>query len=238
MTLAVQRCPSPNFNERNSAVLLDYIVVHYTGMESGAWVKAVCDQSTELSAHFLVKDDGQIVQLIDESKRAWHAGKSYWRGIADMNSASIGIELTNPGHPYGYQPFPSTQIKALKELLRDIIRRHKLDAAQALLAHSDIAPTRKEDPGELFPWQELAQEGLGLWPKPRAEDYGAFNDRDVAELLRAIGYECPLEQAADSLLRAALRAFQRRYRPQNLTGIADAETVARLRALNALQEAR
>ena len=231
---------SPNFNDRKPDVSLQYIVLHYTGSkkDSGEWIAAVCDPKVELSAHYLVKQSGQIIQLVDESKRAWHAGKSYWRGITDMNSASIGIELSNPGHPHDYQPFPVAQIHALKNLIRDIVQRNNLDAALALLAHSDIAPTRKEDPGELFPWQDLAQEGLGLWPEPEEQDYASFDDREAAVLLRAIGYDCPVDTFKDPIAQATLLAFQRRYHPQNLTGVADAETVARLRALKALQAAR
>ncbi|MDD5585916.1 MAG: N-acetylmuramoyl-L-alanine amidase [Alphaproteobacteria bacterium] len=226
---------SPNYDDREPGASLQSIVLHYTGMDAEDWLRKVCDPETKLSAHYMIGEDGGIVQLVDEAKRAWHAGVSFWRGETDMNSASIGIELANPGHQNGYRPFPGTQIAALKNLLRAIIRRHAMNARLALLAHSDIAPMRKEDPGELFPWRELAQEGLGLWPETKPEDYAPHGEGEVAELMRAIGYACLSDAAADPSAGAALLAFQRHYHPENLTGRPDGETVARLRALKRLQ---
>jgi N-acetylmuramoyl-L-alanine amidase len=230
--LEVIRQPSPNFNDRDPAIPLQHIVLHYTGMKTGAEALVrLCDPKAEVSAHYVIEDDGRVFRLVDENKRAWHAGQSVWRGLADMNSASVGIELVNPGHQYGYRPFPAAQIAALKNLLRDIIQRHKMNPKTCLLAHADIAPGRKEDPGELFPWEELAKEGLGLWPAPQAGDYGHAEDDEVQKLLRAIGYDCPDTGAYDRATRAALLAFQRHYEPDNLTGTPERETIARLRAL-------
>jgi len=223
---------SPNFDERDPAVPLQFIILHYTDMLTGeAALELLCDPAAKVSAHYMVEEDGQIFQLVDERKRAWHAGQSSWRGVTNINSASIGIELANPGHRNGYRPFPALQITALKALMKDIIARHNLSAELAPLGHSDIAPSRKEDPGELFPWRELAQEGLGLWPETRAEDYGHAEDGDIQQLLRAIGYDCPETGTYDRVTRAALLAFQRHYEPENLTGTPEQETVARLRAL-------
>jgi N-acetylmuramoyl-L-alanine amidase len=228
---------SPNFDQRDPAIALRHIVLHYTDMPGDLALKRLCDPAAKVSAHYLIEEDGRVFKLVDEAMRAWHAGKSYWRGVADMNSASIGIELVNPGHRNGYRSFPSAQIAAVKSVMRDIIARHNLSPAFAPLGHSDIAPERKEDPGEFFPWQELAKDGLGIWPVPRPEDYGHAEDEEVQKLLRAIGYECPLSGAYDRATRAALLAFQRRYEPDNLTGTPEQETIARVRALVRLSEA-
>lgn len=223
---------SPNFDTRDPATHLQFIVLHYTDMASGAdALKRLCDPAAKVSAHYMVEEDGRIFRLVDESKRAWHAGQSFWRGVTDINSASIGIELVNPGHRNGYRAFPVAQIAALKTLLREICARHGLSLTLAPLGHSDVAPLRKEDPGELFPWQALAQEGIGVWPEPRAEDYGHADDNEVQNLLRDIGYDCPATGSYDRPTRAALLAFQRRYHPDNLTGTPEPETVARLRAV-------
>ncbi len=219
--------PSPNFNARDSAVPLSLVVLHYTGMATAeAALDRLCDPRAEVSAHYVIDEQGQTFQLVDEAARAWHAGKSFWRGVRDVNSASIGIELVNPGHAFGYRPFPAPQIAALKMRLHDLMRRHGLPAA-ALVGHSDVAVGRKDDPGELFPWEDLAQEGLGLWPRPKAQDDGPATNDEVQGWLRALGYEV----AADAPLSTALLAFQRHYHPKNLTGTPDAETLARLRAL-------
>ena len=220
----MKQIPSPNFNARAAEIPLAYIVLHYTGMKDAASALArLCDPASQVSAHYLIGEEGDVAQLVAEDKRAWHAGQSVWRGITDLNSASIGIELANPGHEFGLRPFPAAQITSLKILMHDIVARHKMNAAIAPLAHSDIAPSRKQDPGELFPWQDLAQEGLGLWPEPA--DYAPAAEGEIAALLGAIGYDTTAP-------RDALLAFQRRYRPASLTGIADAETAALLRALS------
>jgi N-acetylmuramoyl-L-alanine amidase len=224
--------PSPNFDERDPAVRLEFIVIHYTGMLTReAALQYLCTPAAKVSAHYLIDEDGREFRLVDEKKRAWHAGKSFWRGITDMNSASIGIELVNRGHAFGYTPFPAAQIAALLALLQEITKRHKLKPAKAMLGHADIAPTRKEDPGELFPWQELAREGFGLWPQIVPDDYAPVKDNEEQTLLRALGYDCPESGLYDPATRSALLAFQRRYDPDNLTGTPERETVARLRAL-------
>ena len=219
---------SPNFDVRDAAVPLRFVVLHYTGMKTLAESLArLRDPAAAVSAHYLIDEQGGILQLVAERDRAWHAGKSFWRGVTDLNSASIGIELQNPGHAFGYRPFPAAQIAALQDLLRDIMARHDLPP-EAVLAHADIAPDRKQDPGELFPWRDMAAAGFGLWPEPTAADYAPCNANTARELLRAIGYACP---DTDTNAPAALLAFQRRYGPAALTGAADMETVARLRAL-------
>jgi len=229
MTLTIRQTPSPNFDARKPVVPLQFIVLHYTGMKSTEEALArLCDPAAKVSAHYVIDEDGRVFQLVDEKYRAWHAGESYWQGIMDINSASIGVELSNPGHEFGYRPFPPAQIQALKKLIHDIMRRHHLPEG-AILAHSDIAPERKEDPGELFPWRELAAEGFGLWPIPQEADYAPADEIKIHKLLSSIGYNCSPENENKALL-----AFQRRYYPEKLTGKPDSETVARLRALAVL----
>jgi len=225
----IQR-PSPNFNDRNAPEGIRYVVLHYTGMETAqAALERLCNPSAEVSAHYVILEDGSSLQLVEEEKRAWHAGYSFWRGETDLNSLSIGIELVNTGHEFGYRPFPPAQIAALEALLRDIMKRHSLPPS-ALLAHSDIAPTRKLDPGELFPWEALACKGLGRWPQTAPTDYAPARDHEIENLLRMVGYECPQDDATKS--NAARVAFLRRYHPARLTDGFDAESLARLRALS------
>ena len=154
---------SPNFDER--ALPVTMVVLHYTGMQDAASAIArLCDPEAKVSAHYLIAEDGQIVRMVDEAKRAWHAGKSFWRGITDINSASVGIEIVNPGHEFGYRPFPVAQIDALIGLMQDVTLRHRITRGN-IVGHSDVAPARKEDPGELFPWERLARLRLAL-PSP------------------------------------------------------------------------
>ncbi len=229
------KIPSRNFDARDPTVALQYIVLHYTGMKSGEEALArLCDPEAKVSAHYLIEEDGRMFQLVEEGNRAWHAGKSFWRGVTDINSASIGIELVNPGHQHGYRAYPAAQIETLKSLLKEIIGRHQMAADLAPLAHSDCAPDRKEDPGELFPWHTLAENGIGIWPNPISEDYAFAEDGEVQNLLRGIGYNCPKNGDYDRPTRAALLAFQRHYHQDNLTGTPEKETVARLRAVSRL----
>ncbi len=229
---------SPNWDERAPGVPLRFIVLHYTGMVStDAAMARLCSPESRVSAHYLIDEGGALIPLVDTDKRAWHAGVSFWKGLTDLNSASFGIELANPGHEFGYRPFPEAQLATLLPLLHSLIARHGLDRTEALVGHSDIAPERKSDPGELFPWQRLAEEeGLGLWPSPTPDDEQASPEADEpAHLLRALGYavdgaETPTRTTSEGLV-AALTAFQRRYRPEKVTGKADKETLARLRAL-------
>jgi N-acetylmuramoyl-L-alanine amidase len=230
--------PSPNADARDPDVPVQFILLHYTGMKSGAEaLERLCDPASKVSAHYLIEEDGRVFSLVDEKLRAWHAGKSFWRGIRDINGASIGIELVNPGHQYGYRAFASAQINAARELILDIMRRHALPP-MAVLAHADVAPARKEDPGELFPWRELAQNGIGLWPATQVADYGFAPDDEVQNFLRAVGYECPDTGTYDQPTRMALLAFQRHFHPENLTGTPEKETIARLRALVRLMDAK
>ncbi len=225
--------PSPNFGPRHDDVPLNLIVLHYTGMiATGAALARLCNKESGVSAHYLIDDDGTLYQLVADDKRAWHAGKAFWRGSNDVNSASIGIELSNPGHAFGYRAFPAAQIEALQDLLTDLFARHPSLDSQNIWGHADVAPARKEDPGELFPWQLLATKGFGLWPdeglleKEKAKP--ALFPSEACDLLRRIGYE-----GAEAALRADLIAFQRHFRQRDIQGDLDQETCALLRALAA-----
>lgn len=205
--------PSPNFEARLSDTAVDMLVVHYTGMtSSNAALERLCDKSTIVSAHYLIDEEGVLYQLVDEAVQAWHAGKSFWRGNTNINSRSIGIELVNPGHEFGYRPFPKKQMESLIFLAQDIITRHPIPPRN-VVGHSDIAPARKQDPGELFDWKQLAEAGIGLWPEPSEKPRN-----DVATMLAHYGYDVSQE--------GFLTAFQRHFDPDNLTGSADATTVA------------
>ena len=214
--------PSPNFDERTLPVTI--IVLHYTGMQDAASaIERLTNAEAKVSSHYLIAEDGQIVRMVDESKRAWHAGKSYWRGITDLNSASIGIEIVNPGHEFGYRPFPIAQIDALIPLMQQITLRYRITRGN-VVGHSDIAPARKDDPGELFPWERLARLRLAL-PSPTKNLVDPhWTDGGFLLALERFGYD-----VADPL--AAIRAFQRRFRPTNLDGIIDGECRAKLLAL-------
>ncbi len=197
----------------------------------------LCNPASQVSCHYVVVEDGAVLQLVDEERRAWHAGRSFWQGETDLNSASIGIEIVNGGHDFGLPPFPGAQIDALVALCRDIIRRHSI-RAERILAHSDIAPSRKRDPGERFPWKRLAEAGVGLWPDvPAKTNIGLPSillAADVQARLCRIGYGLTCSGAYDDETTAVLRAFQRRYRPQIVDGVADLDTVSRIDAVLAL----
>ncbi len=221
MTATIQ-APSPNFDDRTSPVTM--LVLHYTGMQDAASAIArLTDQEAKVSAHYLIAEDGQIVQMVDEDKRAWHAGRSYWRGLTDVNSASIGIEIVNPGHEWGYRPFPEAQIDALIPLVNRIVKTHRITRGN-VVGHSDIAPARKEDPGELFPWSRLAKLRLAL-PRPTKNLMDPlWTDAGFLLALERFGYDI-----SDG--PAAVRAFQRRFRPEMLDGLVDGECRAILLAL-------
>ncbi|MEA1013336.1 N-acetylmuramoyl-L-alanine amidase [Sphingosinicella sp. LY1275] len=214
--------PSPNFDDRELPVTM--LVLHYTGMEDAASAIArLRDPEAKVSCHYLVSEDGQILRMVDEAKRAWHAGRSYWRTITDVNSASVGIELVNPGHEFGYRPFPEEQMDALVPLVADIVKRHNIPRAN-VVGHSDIAPARKQDPGELFDWARLAKCGLVL-PRPTTGLMDPhWTDGGFLLALERFGYD--VHEA-----KAAITAFQRRFRPDNLDGIIDGETRAILLSL-------
>ncbi|MDH7972217.1 N-acetylmuramoyl-L-alanine amidase [Sphingomonas sp. AR_OL41] len=220
--MTIIETPSPNFNDRRLPVSM--IVLHYTGMvDGGAALERLCDPVAEVSSHYLIDEDGTIHRLVAEEKRAWHAGKSRWRGIEDVNSASIGIELVNPGHEFGYRPYTEEQIDALVPLLSAIKERHGITRGN-VVGHSDIAPMRKQDPGELFPWNRLARVRLAL-PRPTKNlmDPG-WSDAGFLVALERFGYD-----VTDKL--AAIVAFQRRYRPELIDGTIDGECRCILLAL-------
>ncbi len=214
--------PSPNFDARLAPISL--LVLHYTGMQDAASAIArLADPEAKVSAHYVVAEDGQIVRMVAEDKRAWHAGRSYWRGTTDINSASIGIEIVNPGHEFGYRPFPEAQIDALIPLVADIVARYKITRGN-IVGHSDIAPARKEDPGELFPWAQLAKLRLAL-PRPTKNLMDPhWTDGGFLLALERFGYD-----VADG--PAAVRAFQRRFRPELIDGAIDGECRAILLGL-------
>ncbi len=206
--------PSPNFNDRKLPISM--VVLHYTGMRSaGEALARLCDESSQVSAHYLIDEDGTVTSLVPEDKRAWHAGKAYWRGITDVNSASIGIELANPGHEWGYRPFPEPQMDALLPLLADIVDRHDIPRAN-VVGHSDVAPARKTDPGEYFDWRRLGQLGLAL-EIPKAK-MNLFYDNPGAFYLAMERFGYDITEG-----RAAVTAFQRRFRPEYIDGEIDGE---------------
>ena len=214
--------PSPNFDERTLPVSM--IVLHYTGMpDAEGAIARLTSPEAKVSSHYLIAEDGQIVRMVDEAKRAWHAGKSSWRGVTDVNSASVGIEIVNPGHEFGYRPFPDEQIAALIPLLSEIKDRHGVGRGN-IVGHSDIAPARKEDPGELFPWDALAKRRLAL-PSPTRDLMDPFwTDAGFILALERFGYD-----VTDHL--KAVIAFQRRFRPDRIDGIVDGECRAKLLSL-------
>ena len=214
--LSVRERKSPNRGGRRGAHGIDILLLHYTGMETAqAAIDRLCDPVAGVSAHYVIEEDGTIWRLVDENARAWHAGEAFWDGESDINSRSIGIELVNPGHGPDYRPFPEAQMIALEQLAAEIVARHAIPASR-VLAHSDVAPGRKQDPGELFDWRRLARSGIGLWSEAQAGEAAG----DVEMLMRRFGYAGASPDA--------IAAFQRHFRPDAVTGEADAETVARL----------
>ncbi|MDR3525990.1 MAG: N-acetylmuramoyl-L-alanine amidase [Rhizomicrobium sp.] len=216
--------PSPNHDARSAPI--DMLVLHYTGMRKGAEALArLCDPVAQVSAHYTIDEDGTIYRHVEEARRAWHAGVSYWAGETAINARSIGIELVNPGHEFGYRPFAEPQIVSLIALGKGILARHAI-APQRVLGHSDVAPARKTDPGELFPWARLAADGIGLWPSAFGE---ALDVTTFAAALAKFGYGVP--PAVDTPLEAVITAFQRHFRPSTIDGVADDECAAILAAL-------
>lgn len=196
--------PSPNFDEREGENP-SLILLHYTGMKTAQEaLERLTDESSKVSAHYTIDENGDVYNHVDEGKRAWHAGKSYWQRETNINAVSIGVEIVNLGHEFGYKKFPDEQIKAVKTLCLDIQNRHDIEQ---VLAHSDVAPARKQDPGELFPWEDLAQAGIGMWPAVSDEDMVKGAGVDVYQALRDFGYGDFNQQ--DNLI-----AFQRHYVPE------------------------
>jgi len=225
--------PSPNHDARTR--LPDMIVLHYTGMPSGeAALGRLRDPAAKVSAHYLIEEDGRLFALVPEARRAWHAGVSFWDGQHDINGVSIGIELVNPGHEWGYRPFPPAQMTSLITLLDEVRGRWQIADAR-ILGHSDVAPARKTDPGELFDWQGLAKAGHGLWVEAASApgaplsigDEGAGVFALQAGLAR-LGYESPPSGRFEPHTASLITAFQRHWRPQRVDGVADGETRARL----------
>jgi len=232
---------SPNHDERAHGRAADMILLHYTGMKSGdAALQRLCAASSKVSAHYVVFEDGRIVQCVAEARRAWHAGVSLWDGETDINSCSIGIEIVNPGHEFGYPDFPLRQTAAVISLCRSIITRLGPISPTRVLAHSDVAPGRKQDPGEKFPWELLSDSRIGHWVRPAPLNIegpvlkpGDSNDlvTRVQRALRDYGYGIDETGNYDETTRAVIAAFQRHFRPARVDGIADASTILTLRAL-------
>ena len=238
-SIASDVIPSPNHGDRNNGRVADMILLHYTGMPDveGA-IAQLCTAGTDVSAHYIVLEDGRIVQSVPEAKRAWHAGVSFWAGEEDINSCSIGVEIINRGHDWGYPDFPLRQIAAVIALCRGIMLRRNVPSHR-VLAHSDIAPARKRDPGEKFPWRILRDSGIGLWVRPAPIVPGpifVLGDRDTLveeaqALLAKFGYGVTRSGYLDGVTRDALAAFQRHFRPARVDGVADHSTMSTLHAL-------
>ncbi|MEO1043226.1 MAG: N-acetylmuramoyl-L-alanine amidase [Pseudomonadota bacterium] len=220
MSLDLLHTPSPNHGDRKG-LPVSLLVLHYTGMKTGKEaLDRLCNPEAGVSAHYLVEEDGRVFQLVQDDRRAWHAGVSFWAGETDINSVSIGIEIVNPGHEHGYRPFPSAQIHSLIPLVRGICERHNI-AKHRVVGHSDVAPDRKEDPGELFPWKQLAEEGLALAPWSGALQERLLSPAMATDALSTIGYG--VERFG---IDACITAFQRRFCPEALGQGLGAETRA------------
>ncbi|MGA8612639.1 MAG: N-acetylmuramoyl-L-alanine amidase [Xanthobacteraceae bacterium] len=225
--------PSPNHGERKDGRRPDMILLHYTGMQhSNAALALLTRNGSEVSAHYFVFEDGRVVQTVEESRRAWHAGASSWAGETDINSCSIGIEIANPGHDYAYPDFPARQIAAVTALCRGILTRHTIPP-ERVLAHSDVAPSRKQDPGEKFPWRTLHDSGVGHWvkPAPLTEEGHMLSPGDrgnevvaLQTSLQEYGYGIAANGIFDNATREVVTAFQRHFRPQRVDGICDGST--------------
>ncbi|MFA4949592.1 N-acetylmuramoyl-L-alanine amidase [Brevundimonas sp.] len=235
--LIVRDVPSPNFDARRGPP--DMLVLHYTGMQTAeAAIARLCDPEAKVSAHYVVDEDGSILKLVPEERRAWHAGRGVWLGETDCNAASIGIEIVNPGHEFGYRDFPEVQVDAVISLIADIRTRWTIPDTR-IIAHSDLAPDRKQDPGERFPWKRLAGSGHGLWFQPAQERIAALGvplkvgDEGLGVIvlragLHRLGYGLPPGGDYDEATRLTVEAFQRHWRPAQVDGVADGETRATL----------
>ena len=225
--------PSPNFEERPPGIDIKLLLLHYTGMQSSSAAKErLCDAKSKVSAHYLIDENGEIFSLVGEEKRAWHAGIASWHNEKDINSISVGVEIVNRGHEFGYTKFMEPQMIAVEALCKDIIKRHSIPAS-GVLGHSDVAPSRKRDPGELFDWERLASNGIGIWPKvvPVEPNFQMGSIKNCQTDLRAIGYGLELTGYLDKATRNTIIAFQRHWLPSLLTGKFDIETAWRIRSL-------
>lgn len=229
--LTIRQDPSPNQGPRPADSPIDMLILHYTDtIDAASALSILLDPARKVSAHYLVEEDGMIRSLVPESQRAWHAGVSAWGSATDINDRSIGIEIVNPGHSNEYRPFPEPQMQSLVVLVKEIVQRHKISPTR-VLAHSDIAPQRKKDPGELFDWQRLAAEGLAVWPnKVRPRDQVSPINEIQAKLAK-FGYAVPQSGILDDETRQVIVAFERHFRPSLLSGIPDTENEAILDAL-------
>ncbi len=234
MSLTIRELRSPNHDNRPIDTAIDVLILHYTGMQSAqAAIDRLRDPVARVSSHYVVDEDGSVIRMVPEDRRAWHAGISWWRGNSELNGRSVGVEIVNPGHEWGYRDFPALQMAAVCDLCLAILSRHPIPARN-VVAHSDVAPDRKEDPGEKFRWRDLALNGVGLWPEgvPDLGIGGALHDAadlaDVRAALLEIGYRVAPAGQHDPALATVLRAFQRHWRPEAITGLADAGTVERL----------
>lgn len=228
-----------NHGSRAPHLIIDILLMHYTGMESGQGaVDWLCCAESGVSCHYVVHEDGCIVQLVAEDLRAWHAGQSIWQDETDTNSRSIGIEIVNPGHDNGYPDFPEAQIDAVIALSKDILSRHPIQPRN-VLAHSDVAPARKADPGEKFPWKRLYENGIGHWVEPQPPKFGGFfqvgDDGEPIAALQAMlalyGYGVKISGNYDEETRQCVVAFQRHFRQSKVDGVADGQTIATLDSL-------
>ena len=219
--MKIEKHPSPNFGERVNGGHIDKIILHYTGMKNTKQSLArMCDPNSAVSAHYLIGEDGEIYQIVKETNRAWHAGISCWAGQTDINSHSIGIEMQNPGHELGYKKFTEEQMDGLVSLTKDIFKRRTIPNRN-VLGHSDIAPARKKDPGKLFNWQWLSEQGVGFWPKANKLISTKFSKTfELREQLSLIGYDPNVS------VRLVLVAFQRHFRPKKIDGLLDWETAS------------
>lgn len=236
---SAQVCPSPNFGPRKNGRAIDMLVLHYTGMESGRSAQDwLCSSESQVSSHYLIHEDGSTVQMVREADRAWHAGSSFWKGEEDTNSRSIGIEIVNGGHPDGLPEFPQSQMTAVVRLCQSILSRHAIPAAH-VLAHSDVAPVRKLDPGEKFDWRLLAQAGIGHWTQPTPVTSGRYfcegESGQPVEALQAMlsmyGYRVEVDGNFDAHTKGAVEAFQRHFRQERVDGVADMSTIDTLHRL-------
>ena len=230
--------PAVNFGERRGEFGIDMLILHYTGMETAdAALDWLCKEESGVSCHYFIYEDGRIVQLVPEAKRAWHAGQSSWRGDTDTNSRSIGIEIANPGHGPNYSDFPDAQIEAVVALSKDILERNEI-SAHHVLAHSDVAPGRKVDPGEKFPWKTLFDHGVGHWAKGQSPGAILFQMGDEGEpvsalqsMLKYYGYGLDVTGVFDQKTKDCVSAFQMHFRQGIVDGVVDGETIATLNAL-------
>jgi N-acetylmuramoyl-L-alanine amidase len=220
-SLGITWLPSPNSEPRPEGAVIDTLVLHYTGMRSGTEAIArLRDPAAVVSAHYVVEEDGEVLHLVPESLKARHAGVSHWRGASALNGTSIGIEVVNPGHEHGYRDFPALQMAAVADLCLEILARHPAIRPHGVVGHSDVAPDRKQDPGELFDWRGLASLGIGAWPEADGPAEG-----DALHLLGRIGYRTDLP------LPVLVTAFQRHWMPERVDGVADPSTLARMQGV-------